>query len=43
MTTTENPAIGQSVEANGIRTNYLESGSGEPPRRSCWSTVPVRA
>src|SRR4051812_42688799 len=27
MTTTENPAIGASVEANGIRTNYLESGS----------------
>jgi pimeloyl-ACP methyl ester carboxylesterase len=29
MTTTENPAIGQDVEANGIRTNYLESGSGD--------------
>jgi pimeloyl-ACP methyl ester carboxylesterase len=29
MTTTENPAIGASVEANGIRTNYLESGSGD--------------
>jgi pimeloyl-ACP methyl ester carboxylesterase len=28
MTTTENPAIGASVEANGIRTNYLESGPG---------------
>jgi pimeloyl-ACP methyl ester carboxylesterase len=28
MTTTDNPAIGQDVEANGIRTNYLESGSG---------------
>jgi pimeloyl-ACP methyl ester carboxylesterase len=28
MTTTENPAIGKDVEANGIRTNYLESGSG---------------
>ena len=29
MTTTEKPEIGQSVEANGIRTNYLEAGSGE--------------
>jgi len=29
MTTTERPEIGQSVEANGIRTNYLEAGSGE--------------
>lgn len=29
MTTTANPAIGQSIEANGIRTNYLQSGSGE--------------
>jgi pimeloyl-ACP methyl ester carboxylesterase len=29
MTTTENPAIGQDVQANGIRTNYLESGSGD--------------
>jgi pimeloyl-ACP methyl ester carboxylesterase len=28
MTTTENPAIGKSVVANGIRTNYLEAGSG---------------
>jgi pimeloyl-ACP methyl ester carboxylesterase len=28
MTTTERPEIGQSVEANGIRTNYLEAGSG---------------
>jgi pimeloyl-ACP methyl ester carboxylesterase len=28
MTTTENPAIGKDVEANGIRTNYLEAGSG---------------
>ena len=26
---TENPAIGKDVEANGIRTNYLEAGSGE--------------
>ena len=29
MTTTEKPEIGQSAEANGIRTNYLESGSGD--------------
>jgi pimeloyl-ACP methyl ester carboxylesterase len=29
MTTTEKPEIGQSVEANGIRTNYLEAGSGD--------------
>jgi pimeloyl-ACP methyl ester carboxylesterase len=29
MTTTANPAIGESIEANGIRTNYLQSGSGE--------------
>jgi len=29
MTTTERPEIGQSVEANGIRTNYLEGGSGD--------------
>jgi pimeloyl-ACP methyl ester carboxylesterase len=28
MTTTENPAIGKDVQANGIRTNYLEAGSG---------------
>jgi len=28
MTTTANPAVGQSIEANGIRTNYLQSGSG---------------
>ena len=28
-TTTQNPAVGQSVDANGIRTNYLQSGSGE--------------
>lgn len=27
MTTTENPAIGKDIEANGIRTNYLEAGS----------------
>ncbi|MGD9528005.1 alpha/beta fold hydrolase [Pseudonocardia sp.] len=29
MTTTENPAIGKDVEADGIRTNYLESGTGD--------------
>lgn len=29
MTTTENPAIGKDVDANGIRTNYLESGSAD--------------
>lgn len=29
MTTTQaNPAVGKSIVANGIRTNYLESGSG---------------
>jgi pimeloyl-ACP methyl ester carboxylesterase len=28
MTTTENPAIGRNVDADGIRTNYLESGDG---------------
>jgi pimeloyl-ACP methyl ester carboxylesterase len=28
MTTTEKPEIGKSAEANGIRTNYLEAGSG---------------
>jgi pimeloyl-ACP methyl ester carboxylesterase len=28
MTMTERPEIGQSAEANGIRTNYLEAGSG---------------
>jgi pimeloyl-ACP methyl ester carboxylesterase len=28
MTTTENPAIGKDVVANGIRTNYLEAGAG---------------
>ena len=30
MTTTQNPAIGKDVDAGGIRTNYLESGSGGP-------------
>ena len=34
MTTTENPAIGQDVDANGIRTNYLEAGSGDQTRRA---------
>jgi pimeloyl-ACP methyl ester carboxylesterase len=29
MTTTENPAIGESAEGNGIRTNYLEAGKAE--------------
>jgi pimeloyl-ACP methyl ester carboxylesterase len=29
LTTTENPAIGKSAEANGIRTNYLEAGIGD--------------
>jgi pimeloyl-ACP methyl ester carboxylesterase len=29
MTTTQNPAIGRDIEANGIRTNLLESGSGD--------------
>jgi pimeloyl-ACP methyl ester carboxylesterase len=29
MTTTQKPEIGQNVEANGIRTNYLEAGSGD--------------
>ena len=28
MTTTELTEVGQSVVANGIRTNYLEAGSG---------------
>ena len=28
MNTTENPAIGKDIVANGIRTNYLEAGSG---------------
>ena len=28
MTMTEKPEIGRSAEANGIRTNYLEAGSG---------------
>jgi pimeloyl-ACP methyl ester carboxylesterase len=28
MTSTDKPEIGKSAEANGIRTNYLEAGSG---------------
>ena len=28
MTMTEKPEVGQSAQANGIRTNYLEAGSG---------------
>ena len=30
MTTGENPAIGASADANGIKTNYLEAGKGDP-------------
>ncbi|WP_169312966.1 alpha/beta fold hydrolase [Thermomonospora curvata] len=30
MTAVEEPEIGRTVVANGIRTNYLEAGSGEP-------------
>src|SRR3954469_21514577 len=29
MTTTDRPEVGQTVKANGIRTNYLEAGSGD--------------
>jgi len=29
MSDIQRPEIGKSVEANGIRTNYLEAGSGE--------------
>lgn len=29
MSDTQRPEIGKSVEANGIRTNYLEAGAGE--------------
>ncbi|HEY4992437.1 MAG TPA: alpha/beta fold hydrolase [Nakamurella sp.] len=29
MTTTTRPEVGQSIDANGVRTNYLEAGSGE--------------
>jgi hypothetical protein len=28
VTTTQNPAIGKSAEANGIRTNHLDAGEG---------------
>ena len=34
---TGNPAIGKDVEANGIRTNYLEAGSATGT--SSWSTA----
>ncbi len=30
MTTAENPAIGATADANGIKTNYLEAGTGDP-------------
>lgn len=30
MTTGENPAIGAIADANGIKTNYLEAGNGDP-------------
>jgi pimeloyl-ACP methyl ester carboxylesterase len=30
MTTTQRPEIGSTTEANGIRTNYLEAGQGDP-------------
>jgi len=30
MTTGENPEIGQTADANGIKTNYLEAGKGDP-------------
>ena len=30
MTTGENPAIGAIADANGIKTNYLEAGKGDP-------------
>jgi len=30
LTTGENPAIGASADANGIKTNYLEAGKGDP-------------
>jgi pimeloyl-ACP methyl ester carboxylesterase len=30
MTTGENPEIGATADANGIKTNYLEAGSGDP-------------
>jgi pimeloyl-ACP methyl ester carboxylesterase len=30
LTTGENPAIGAIADANGIKTNYLEAGKGDP-------------
>jgi pimeloyl-ACP methyl ester carboxylesterase len=30
LTTGENPAIGAIADANGIKTNYLEAGTGDP-------------
>jgi pimeloyl-ACP methyl ester carboxylesterase len=30
MNTASDPEIGQTIEANGIATNYLESGQGDP-------------
>jgi pimeloyl-ACP methyl ester carboxylesterase len=30
LTTGENPAIGAIADANGIKTNYLEAGQGDP-------------
>ena len=30
MTTGENPEIGATADANGIKTNYLEAGTGDP-------------
>jgi pimeloyl-ACP methyl ester carboxylesterase len=30
MSTTEKPEIGATADANGIKTNYLEDGSGDP-------------
>jgi len=30
MTTAENPEIGATADANGIKTNYLEAGAGDP-------------
>jgi pimeloyl-ACP methyl ester carboxylesterase len=30
MTTGENPEIGATADANGVKTNYLEAGKGDP-------------
>jgi len=30
MTTAENPEIGATADANGIKTNYLQAGTGDP-------------